>query len=149
RRAEAEGGVVEALAVAEPKLREGNPHDPELISAMRKAEAQLASGVVRVRLQDQVKEMLADVAMLEKLEQILLDQAATDVKTGQYDTAGADAVYARAFREYGIDLEALAVQEAAAQIRLRAIAMHLAAALDTWALAPHADTKRLLAVARE
>jgi hypothetical protein len=47
RRTEAEGRVAEALAAAEPKLRDGNPHDSELISAARRAEAQLASGVLR------------------------------------------------------------------------------------------------------
>jgi len=50
RRAEAEGRAAEALAVAEPKLRAGNPHDPELVSAARKAEAQLAAASSSKRL---------------------------------------------------------------------------------------------------
>jgi hypothetical protein len=46
RQAEVEGRFAEALEVAEAKLPLGNPRDPELITAARKAEAQLASGVV-------------------------------------------------------------------------------------------------------
>src|SRR5262249_25469783 len=72
RRSEAEGRVAEALAVAEPKLRDGNPHDPELVSAARKAEAQLASGVLREEVRHRVEQMQADLTMLERLEEIRL-----------------------------------------------------------------------------
>jgi serine/threonine protein kinase/Flp pilus assembly protein TadD len=153
RRAEAEGRVIEALAAAEPKLRAGNPHDMELISARGKAEAQLASGVVREELQQQVKQLLADWAMLAAIERIRLDQTATDKNNNTFDWAGTDPAYARAFRDYGIDVEALAVPEAAAQIRQRTIGLHLAGALDDWArvrrLADRADWKQLLEVAKE
>jgi serine/threonine-protein kinase len=131
RQAEVEGRVAEALAVAEAKLPQGNPRDPELITAARKAEAQLLSGLVGDELRQRVERVLADVAMLAKLEQIRLDQAA--VKYGNFDTVGADAAYAQTFREYGIDVEALGVQEAGARIRQRDIGKHLAAALDMWA----------------
>jgi tetratricopeptide (TPR) repeat protein len=133
RRMEAEGRAVEALAIAELRLREGNPYDPQLVSAARTAEAQLTSGVVRAELRQQVNQALADLAMLGELEQIRLSQAR--VTKGHFDIAGADAAYAQAFRSYGIDVEGLAVPEAGARIRARTIGTQLAAALDAWALA--------------
>jgi serine/threonine protein kinase/Flp pilus assembly protein TadD len=142
RQTEAEAQVVEALEVGEPRLLQGNPYDRELVSAARKAEAQLASRVVREQLRHQVVQLLADLKMLEKLEEI-----------GLMQKKKADAAYAQAFREYGIDVEALGVQEAAARIRQRAIGIHLAVALDYWSLALEeaegANWKRLLEVARE
>jgi serine/threonine-protein kinase len=131
RRTTAESLLGEALRDAEPRLREGNPWDPILISAARKAEAQLASGVIREELRRQVQELLVDLNMLARLEQIRLDQP--DWKDNKFDTAGADPAYARAFREYGIDVEALGVQEAAEQISQRVIGIHLVVALDDWA----------------
>jgi serine/threonine protein kinase/Flp pilus assembly protein TadD len=166
RRTEAEARVVEALQVAEPKLREGNPHDPELMTAVRTAEAQLATGLVGENLHQQVKQLLSDVEMLKKLEVVSLGQAEVeewhrarpDIGPGapeqwHYDQAGADAAYERVFREYGIDVPALAGQEAAALIHQSSIAVHLTAALDDWAaarkVAGRADWKELLDVARE
>jgi tetratricopeptide (TPR) repeat protein len=133
RRAAAEGRVAEALEAAEPRLREGNPHDPALISDARRAEAQLAGGLLRDGVRRQVEQLLADLKMLETLEEVRLAQAVR--REGRYDNAGADRAYARAFREYGIDVEALDVHEAAAHIRPRAISLHLATALDNWAWA--------------
>src|SRR5207245_5397784 len=134
-----------------PKLREGNPHDPELISAALKAEAQLTSGLLREEVRHRVEQLLADLTMLERLEEARLANAV--VKDNHFDAAAADPAYAQAFRGYGIDVDALSVLEAAAQIRPRAIGLNLAAALDDWAYARKAakgdDWKRLLAVARE
>jgi tetratricopeptide (TPR) repeat protein len=151
RRMDAEGRVVEALAIAEAKLREGNPYDPQLVSAARTAEAQLTSGVVRAELQQQVKQVLVDWAMLIRLDEIRLDQAAAN--PDGFDFAGADAAYTEAFREYGIDVQGRGGLEAAAQIRQRAIGLHLAVALDNWAYARQRAQgegwKRLLEVAQE
>jgi tetratricopeptide (TPR) repeat protein/serine/threonine protein kinase len=155
RRTEAEGRVVEALQMAEPKLREGNPHDPVLIAAAQKAEAHLASGIVRDELRQRVEQVLADLKMLGKLEEIRLAQA--EVKEDHFDTAGADPAYTQAFQEYGISVEQLGAQEAGAWIRQRAIGLYLAAALDNWANARKAREKKgggtswkqLLEVARE
>jgi tetratricopeptide (TPR) repeat protein len=135
--------VLEALEVAEPKLQKGNPHDPELVSAARKAEAQLGSGVLRAELRHQVEQLLADLKMLETLEDVRLIQPMNE----------ADPAYAQAFREYGIDVEALGVQQAAAEICQRPIAIHLAVALDGWAMARQfaggTNWKRFLQVAQE
>jgi tetratricopeptide (TPR) repeat protein/serine/threonine protein kinase len=132
RRVEAERGVEEALVVAETCLPLGNSHNPELIAAARKAEAQLALGVVRKELRQRVERVLADLTMLAKIEEIRLDQAS--LKGSRFDNVGTDTAYSQAFREYGIDVEALPVHQAGAQIRERAIGLQLAAALDNWAL---------------
>jgi eukaryotic-like serine/threonine-protein kinase len=146
RGAEVESRMAEALEVADAKLRLGNPHDPDLVSATRNAEAQLATGLVGEESRHQVEQVLADLAMLAKLEQIRLGQA--KVTENDFDRAGADAAYAQAFRTYGIDVVALAVQDAAAQIRRRTISIHLAAALDNWALAQPKKEAKLLKVAQ-
>ena len=154
RQAVAESQVIEALALAEPRLREGNPGDEVLVTSARKAESHLASGLVRHELQERVEQLLADLQMLKTLDEIRLGQTA--VKEGRFDTAAADFGYARAFHVYGIDVEAIEPHEAAARIRERAIALHLATALDNWAMARKVweketgqeSWKRLLEVAR-
>ncbi len=57
--------------------------------------------------------------------------------------------YAAAFREYGIDVEALSTSEAVERIRQSAIRFQLAVALDDWYfLAPEAAEGRLLDISR-
>lgn len=133
RRARAEERVLEALEVAELRLPDGNPHAADLVTAVRQAEAQLDSGLVSAALRQRVERVLADQAMLARIEEIRLAKA--EMKDKYFDTPGADPAYATAFRKYGIDVEALGVQEAGTQIRGRMIALHLAVALDDWALA--------------
>jgi Flp pilus assembly protein TadD len=45
----------------------------------------------------------------------------------------ADSLYGEAFRDYGLDVETLGVEEAGERIRWRSIRVELAAALDDWA----------------
>jgi tetratricopeptide (TPR) repeat protein len=140
RQAAAEEKVREALAVLEPGLRQGNPHAPDVVRAARQAEAHLAGGLIGLELRQQAEQLLADLAMLAKLEQIRLDQAA--VTGDDFDQAGAVRAYAKAFGQYGIDVGALSVAEAAARVRGRVIAAHLVAALEDWALAQKAGGPR-------
>src|SRR5262249_20424899 len=74
---------------------------------------------------------------------------------GDLDLARSDPAYAAAFREYGIDVQALPTDRAAARVREQAIGVELAAALDDWAWVRQrlprgkaAGWDRLLAVAR-
>src|SRR5262249_35216095 len=101
RRTEAERRILAALATAAPLLAYGNPHDPELVDAVRVAEAQLASGAVRSNFRDEVEQLLADRAMLVKLEEIRM--GLTVAIDGGDEAPNADFGYAEAFREYGID----------------------------------------------
>jgi serine/threonine-protein kinase len=71
-------------------------------------------------------------------DRILLD-ALADVRTKKQDlgNAGADAAYARAFREAGLDVDALRPDEIASAFKGRpsAVGAAVTAALDDWALA--------------
>jgi tetratricopeptide (TPR) repeat protein len=154
-RASRQDRVREALAAAEPGLREGNPYDPALTGAAQRAEAQLGGGLVGQDLRRRVEQLHKDVRMLGELERIRLDQAG--LRDGHFDRAGSVPQYARAFREYGIDVEALGLEEAAALVQASAIREHLVAGLDDWAdgiprlgkAEPSPKARQLLAIARQ
>src|SRR5262249_16820199 len=81
-------------------------------------------------LRQQVRELVADLEMMEKLEDARL--RSSKVKDGDLNVAEADAACTRAFREYGIDVEALDPREAGSRLGARDIRLELAAALDGW-----------------
>jgi tetratricopeptide (TPR) repeat protein len=98
--------------------------------------------------------LLADLAMVERLEEIRLQQSQVKADGSGFDFGGADAAYARAFRDYGLDVEASG-PGAGEWLGARSIAVELAAALDDWAQARWEEKgeaegtwKLLLAVAR-
>jgi serine/threonine protein kinase len=122
--------VREALAAAEPGLREGNPWDRSLVSAVERAEAQMG-GLLSRDLRQKVEQLRKDVRMLAEMEGIRLDQA--HVRDGHFDREGSDPRYAQAFRDYGIDVETLGPDEAAALVQQSSIREHLVAYLDDWA----------------
>jgi serine/threonine-protein kinase len=132
-----------ALAEAEDRCRAARW--AEARAALERAEGRLGSGgpaELRLRLE----RARADVDMVSRLEEVRLRQA--DVKAGGFDTTGADRRYAAVFRNHGIDVEELAVEEAAQQVRGSAIRRELLAALDNWAIARGPQrSERLLAVA--
>jgi tetratricopeptide (TPR) repeat protein len=103
-------------------------------------------------LHRRLKQARTDLAMSDRLEAIRLNQSAVNTATGKYDHAGADSVYRDAFRDYGIDVEALEVDEAVRRIGASAIRAQLIAALDDWirakALARLSNRERLAAVLR-
>jgi serine/threonine-protein kinase len=146
--------VREALEAALPSLQQGNPWAPELVTAVRTAEMQVATGFVGAELQRQVVQLKADLKMLTSLEEIRLAQAGAN-RDG-WSPEELDSAYELAFREYGIDVEALDPEEVAAPLGSRAIATHLATGLDNWAQImtrlrrPEEDPKRrrVLALAR-
>jgi tetratricopeptide (TPR) repeat protein len=79
----------------------------------------------------------------------------SDVRDEHFDTARSDALYAKAFLDYGIDPEKLKPEDAAERIRERAIRMPLVTAVDRWALVRrlnHGERstswKRLLEISR-
>jgi tetratricopeptide (TPR) repeat protein len=126
---------------------------PEALEAAKRAEGFLAVGAGDA-LRRRVRELRKDLEMVLRLEEIWLPHAVHG-RERAHDKKWADASYAEAFREYGIDVEALDPSEAAARIRGRAIRLELALALDTWAdrrrltrAEGDASWKRLLAVAR-
>jgi tetratricopeptide (TPR) repeat protein len=125
---------------------------PEAFAAARRAEGLLAGGGGLPELRQEVQELLSDLNMAARVEAIRLER--TSVKDNHFDATPSGSEYPRAFRDYGIDVEALGTS-AAEQIRPRMIAVELAAALDDWAMVRREvrgkqDTswKGLLAVAR-
>jgi serine/threonine protein kinase/tetratricopeptide (TPR) repeat protein len=133
RQREAEAKVREALEVAAPGLRQGNPDDPALIAAVQRAQALLDQGVVGPELAGRVEQLRRDQEMLAKLEQAQLQMGAAGTQKG-LDAAAADRLYTRAFKSYGTNVLIMDRQQAAGRLRTSAIRTHLVAALDHWGL---------------
>ncbi len=155
---------VAELALREAETRQEAGSNPATWNG-RYAAAQRAESLVgRVsgaeELQTRVQQLLTRLAdeerdrhMLARLEEIRLLEGAA-VKDGMFDIMRADPEYARAFQDYGIDVEDLVIEEAAARIRERPVCQQLAAALDHWAFTHRytkqkpASWRRLLEIAR-
>jgi tetratricopeptide (TPR) repeat protein/tRNA A-37 threonylcarbamoyl transferase component Bud32 len=124
----------------------------EALAAADRADALLSQGGAddelwrRVQgLVQELREAERDRRMLARLQEVRL--SATAVRDGHFDQAAADAEYRRAFREYGVDPDEPDVTR---QLRGRAIAVELAAALDDWAAAARdGERARLHALARQ
>ncbi len=109
----------------------------EARATAKRAEALVETGGVEPALVEQVRALLREVdeeakdrRMVATLEGIRLRQA--EVKGRYFDTRGADARYAEAFRAYGVDVAALPVTEAVRRVRRSAVREELLAALDNW-----------------
>jgi serine/threonine protein kinase/tetratricopeptide (TPR) repeat protein len=77
-----------------------------------------------------LEELRREVAMAERLEGIYTRSADEGPLLGLGEAAG----YDREFREFGIDVAALPVIEAAARVRARSLRVVLARALDFWTI---------------
>jgi tetratricopeptide (TPR) repeat protein len=151
RRARAEERVREAVELAEVRLVDGDPYAVDLVAALHKLDAHLDSGLVGDDLQRHARRVAEDRAMLVALEQARM-QGST-VTGNHFDWTGEAAAYARAFQKYGVDALGLDPDLAATRVRDRHIAVHLAVALDDWAMCLREDgkqseSKHLLEVAR-
>jgi tetratricopeptide (TPR) repeat protein len=145
-------GVRAAADEAHAFRREGKL--PQARAAARRAAALLDQGGGSAELRQSVRELLADMRMVLRLEEIRILQSS--VKDGHFDDEGAGRAYARAFQDYGVDVDALDPLEAAERIGARAIRVELAGALDGWSQTrrwyPQQGRKswqQLLAVARD
>jgi tetratricopeptide (TPR) repeat protein len=128
---------------------------PEALEAAKRAEGVLAGGGGEPLL-SRVHELRRDLAMALRLEEIRLPQDLSG-PDGLHDDEWAEATYARAFREFGIDVEAIGTVQAAARVRARSIRVELALGLDHWANRrrrlkqqgdPTRDPRPMVAVAR-
>jgi serine/threonine-protein kinase len=146
RAAAATERVTALLDQLDPLTRRGQW--PEALAVAGQADALLATGGVPADLQRRVREQLADARMIVGLED---SELRLERKDGHYDSREVAAIYAQAFRDYGIDVEALDPAEAAERIRGRAIRDYLAVRLEQWARlnAAFAQKERLVAVAEE
>jgi serine/threonine-protein kinase len=100
---------------------------PEALAA---ASTLLSEDEVDVPVRRQVQEFLADLQMLERVAEIRAN------KGDEFEEVDTDADYAKAFKDYGIDVNTLAITDAADQISTRppVIATELTTALDDWIL---------------
>jgi tetratricopeptide (TPR) repeat protein/serine/threonine protein kinase len=118
------------LILEEVKKLEAEQKWPEALSATRRAEALVAGGGGDAALEKQVRDVLADLTLVERLEDIWLELAErTEGNSDQW----CDDAYAAAFRKYGIDLDQCTTQQAAERLGSRPAAVTLAAWLDHWA----------------
>jgi superkiller protein 3 len=123
----------------------------EALIAVRRADAVVAGGEADVRSAGRVHERVRDLEFIDRLEQIHM-QSATWIE-GKFDKAGAARSYARAFREYGVDVESLAVETSIERLKAQPpLPVPAAAALDLWARFIYAkdddaSSKRLAAIA--
>jgi serine/threonine protein kinase len=104
---------------------------PQALDAAKLAEGILAAGGSDP-LRQRARERRNDIEMVLRLEDIRLpdsDRAVFNLTPQGKD----EAAYARAFKEFGIDLEALDPGDAAERIRMHSIWLELAVALDNWA----------------
>ncbi|MGH7134424.1 MAG: hypothetical protein ACREHD_01710, partial [Pirellulales bacterium] len=101
-------------------------------------------------------QVLADMQMLANLEDARVRSTQTEAG---FDLTDEDGSYAQAFREYGIDIDALDRDDAVLRIRARPIRYELSVLLDSWsyvrrrlatqgAMPAGKDWKELLEVAR-
>jgi tetratricopeptide (TPR) repeat protein len=105
---------------------------PGALAAAQRAEAALTGTGADAALDRRVRERLAGLVLVRRLDAIRLRRSESpDFHSGM---EAADRDYATAFREYGIDVDRLSPAEAAEAIRSRpAVTAALAVALDDWA----------------
>ena len=129
RQARSTATVQELLAAADRQL--AAQAWPEALATVRRADAAATSGEAVATVTGRVRELRQGLEFVERLEHIRSELATWRV-AGGIDNAAAVANYDRAFRDYGIDIEAAAT----AIDRLRAIpalTAPLVAGLDQWA----------------
>jgi tetratricopeptide (TPR) repeat protein len=146
-------GEVESIFADVDRLEEERKWH-EALEAGRRAAAAVASGEADAATLEQVRQRLKDLEFIDRLEQIRMLNAAW--VEGKFDNAGADRDYARAFRDYGVDVQELAEETSIDRLNARpSLAIALASALDHWIYArlnigeqDSAGLIRLVAVAR-
>jgi serine/threonine-protein kinase len=130
---------------------------PRALAAVERAEAALTAGPADEPMRQRVSGLSKDLQFVNRLEQIGIESAATSFnKIGEFTGAPADREFARAFAEYGVDVEQLPVATSIARLKARpAIVVPVAAALDDWietrrdrSSEQPADWKRLVEIAR-
>ena len=106
----------------------------EARTSARRAEPALAEGEAPPDILERVRQALADLELVRRIEEIRAQSGTVWVTAGLHRLAAqADQEYAAAFRQAGIDVDALPVSEAVRRITARrAIAAALLPALDDW-----------------
>jgi serine/threonine protein kinase len=126
-----QGATADAFQQIMDRVAELQEHGKwaEVFTEAKRAEAVLDSGFGDDRQRQQVQELLIDLKMVAKIEEIRLQKA----EGNEFDFSSADGLYAQAFRDYGINVEAVGAEAAGEWLHGRRIRVELAAALDDWA----------------
>jgi len=126
---------------------------PEARAWLERADGLLAGGGSRDEVRRRVSALRNDLDLVQRLEEVRLEKAA--VLDGGMTYAEVDTRYAQVFRDYGIDLDELGVDEAAERIAQSAVCSELTAMIDDWVIVRRrargpndVSWKKLLAVAR-
>jgi serine/threonine protein kinase/tetratricopeptide (TPR) repeat protein len=147
-------GAQADLILADVEQLEIDQKWPEALAAARRAQAAVVGGEADAATAQRVRDRLTDLEFIDRLEQIRMQRGTTIAS--MINTAETDRAYAAAFRDYGIDVETLAVETSVERLKARPkLAIPIAAALDDWVhfQAPlsegdSAGRQRLLVVAR-
>ena len=99
-----------ALILDEVARLEQQQQWPEALVAAQRAEAVLASGEAPQDVHGRVQQVISDLELVARLEEIRLLASQTTERGFNY--AGANQQYAAALRDYGIDVDALPADEA-------------------------------------
>jgi tetratricopeptide (TPR) repeat protein len=132
RRGDDERTAGNALTEADRLHEEGKW--AEAISAADRAEELLARGD-NLDLLQRARDLRKDLVMGKRLEGIRLLRGEVnekDIDHVHIDETGVDSEYEQAFRDYGIDIARLDIQEAAERLRATGMRLELAAALEDW-----------------
>ncbi len=125
RQAAVKERVTLALEEAGKCRKEGRWRDA--LDAAKQAEVLAVAGDEETHRR--AREVLGDMRMLANLEDV---RARSTAGASGFDLEAEDAGTARAFRRYGIDVDALSRDEAARRIRARDVRYELAVFLDSW-----------------
>jgi serine/threonine protein kinase/Flp pilus assembly protein TadD len=125
RQTHAETIVSEAISAAQPRLRIGDSMDFQLRAAVARAESQLDNELLSAHWRKEIHQLLADVEMLHDLDELQFDGSKTSTLNNYYSAI---------FQKYGLNLDALPPDDAAAKILASSIAPRLINAVDHWAL---------------
>ena len=125
------GGQVESVFGEVDRLMKEQKW-PEALAAARRAEAVVAGGEADDATAERVRERLKDLEFIDRLEHARMLKSTWLGR--EFDYSSADREYAQAFREYGIDVDALGISTSIARLQARPmLAIPVAAALDDWA----------------
>jgi len=121
------------LILDEVVRRQQEQRWPEALAAARRVEALTIAGEATAELEQQVQEHMIDLQMVQRLEDIRLKRSQLMEDRRGYEHEWADLAYRAAFREYGIDVEALPAEVTAMRIRSHSgVGIALTAAIDDW-----------------
>jgi eukaryotic-like serine/threonine-protein kinase len=103
----------------------------EALATAKRAEPLMVGGEANAKTQDRVQQVLADLSLVQRLDEarLLESQVAGDT----FDYAGAERAYADAFADAGLTIDGLTVEQAVGPLRARSrIVNEIASGLTDW-----------------